>query len=75
MGSMSWIHLAHDRNQWRALVNTAKKKTFRAAQKARNLLTSGQAHGTWSVSLLAGIPDFLRSSGSGTGSTQPREDN
>jgi hypothetical protein len=30
-----WIHLAHDRDQWRALVHT--KKNLGAAQKVRNL--------------------------------------
>jgi hypothetical protein len=35
---MDWNHLAKDRDQWRALVNTAKN--LRVPQKAGNFLTS-----------------------------------
>jgi hypothetical protein len=35
---VDWIHLAHDRDRWRALVNT--EMNLRVPEKAGNVLTS-----------------------------------
>jgi hypothetical protein len=40
-GSMDWIHLARDRDRWRAVLNAAKKKTF-GAHKMRGTSCSGE---------------------------------
>jgi hypothetical protein len=37
-GSVDWVHLAQDRDQWRAIVNTVT--CLRVPQKVRNFLTS-----------------------------------
>jgi hypothetical protein len=37
-GSVDWIHLAQDRDQWQDFVNTVM--TQRVLEKAKNLLTS-----------------------------------
>jgi len=36
--TLEWIHMAQDRNRWRALVNTVMN--FRIAQNERNFLSN-----------------------------------
>jgi hypothetical protein len=48
------------------LVPLIKKKLFLSCSAAKSVSLSAN---------VTALPDFLRSSGSGTGSTQPREDN
>jgi hypothetical protein len=38
MGGIDWIDMAHDRNRWRALVNSVMNLRF--TQNAGNFLTS-----------------------------------